>query len=152
MSSPDYQSACHHPHKHLSCGQRHPQRHQRLRRFWGLVLLVAGSLLLLHQFDLLPFLSWPQWAGSVADYGIGHLFAALLLLSGLSHWFSRRDARGVWKGFVRVALATWLFTCLQQLAGLTFANSWPLLIILFGLGVLLPAGGIRVRVNSEGEQ
>ena len=135
-------------HKYRHCHDHHPQHHQRMRHFWGVLLLVAGSLLLLHQFDLLPFLSWPQWAGNFANYGIGHLLAALLALSGLSHLFTERNGRGLWKGFARLSIAAWLFACLQQLAGLTFANSWPLLLILLGIGILLRGTGCRARFDK----
>ncbi len=100
-----------------------PRRNRHRSRHWiaGLVLIGIGSLFLLERLaivdgsDLLQF--WPF----------------ILALFGLGRIIDARNARQVARGGFMVFLACWLYVSIEELWGLNFTNSWPLVLIALGL-------------------
>lgn len=103
----------------------------------GALLLVVGAGMLLDTTGL-------------ADIRMGRLIAPLVLISiGVSSLLSeghkgavcggrRRDSLG---GLWMIGLGAWLMASQTHLFGLTFGTSWPLLVILAGIMIVIR--GIR---------
>ena len=117
------------------------QTHERVPRpgpiVAGTLLLVVGAGMLLDTTGL-------------ADIRMGRLIAPLVLISiGVTSLLSgghkgsacggrRRDSLG---GLWTIGFGAWLLVSQTQLFGLTFATSWPLLVILTGIMIVIR--GIR---------
>jgi hypothetical protein len=109
--------------------------------FFGIALIAAGTLFLLDRFGVMPLdQPWRLWPAVLAVFGVARIAFA-------------RGARDVLKGLLLLALAGWLYACLEQLWGWTFATTWP--IILIAVGIKAVAGGIlgtRRHSHKESEQ
>lgn len=87
----------------------------------GLILIGIGSLFLLERLGYIESATVRQyWPGIIGLVGAGQLFAA-------------RDAAQAAKGAFLVFLGCWLYVSIQRLWGLSFQNSWPLILIAVGL-------------------
>jgi hypothetical protein len=94
----------------------------------GLILVALGVIFLLEQRGLLGFAgitSW--WPLIVVAMGVGKL------VGGGS---GRRRRGGLWLLFVGV----WLLANTNHYLGLTWQNSWPIMLI--GFGVMLTLGAV----------
>lgn len=110
----------------------------RQRALFGVVLIVIGALALLDNFD--------YWY--IASYW--HYLPLLLVVFGAAKMFDFHNDQHYWQGAGQVALGLWVFACLEHIAGLSFGNSWPILLILWGIGkVVLPAGNQRNILDKE---
>jgi hypothetical protein len=89
----------------------------------GLVLITLGVLFLLDRFD-------------VADFGdvIRHYWPSFIIIMGVSK-LTRREL--FWSGLWLVIVGTWLQLVTSRLFGLTYANSWPLILMALGAGIIL---------------
>jgi len=98
--------------------------HWRKHTLWGglLVLLGGGMLVAELGFDWLPH--------------IEHYWPFLLVLVGVNRLLDYPHPRHVSKGLWLIFVGLWLFVCLEHLWGLTFATSWPILIIAFGTALV----------------
>ena len=109
----------------------------------GVLLLVVGGGMLLD-------------TTGIADIRMGHLIAPLVLISiGVSSLLSaatdtggderpgrrRRCRKDSFGGFWLVGIGLWMLASQTHLFGLTFGTSWPLLVIL--TGVMIVIRGIR---------
>ena len=118
------------PHRHEILAHHRPNPRRSL--LWGVALVALGTVFLLDRlalFDLGQYFN-PQtrwW----------HFLPLLLALGGAIKAVSAQSLREVLHGFGQIVLGIWLFACLEQLWGLTFANSWPIVLIVFGLQMLL---------------
>jgi hypothetical protein len=92
---------------------------------WGTVIIAAGAALLLDRMDQLDIgLLWRYWPVFVAIAGLSNLVPPTtpkLVLSGISC----------------IGFAAWFYVSAERLWGLGFHNSWPILIILWGVKVVL---------------
>lgn len=86
----------------------------------GLILIVVGGFLLVADFHDLIRTWWPM----------------ILVLIGVPKLF-RRDT--LWSGLWLIAIGAWFQAVRLHLFDLTFHNSWPLLLIVFGAGIALRA-------------
>jgi hypothetical protein len=93
--------------------------------FNGLLLIGIGTLFL---FDRLH----------IADFGdlFRMYWPVIIILIGASYLF-RRDC--LWIGFYLIGAGSWLQVEHLNLFGLTWSNSWPLLLIVLGGGITLRA-------------
>jgi hypothetical protein len=89
----------------------------------GLVLITLGVLFLLDRFD-------------VADFSdvIRHYWPTFIIIMGVSK-LRRREL--VWSGLWLVIVGTWLQLVTSRLFGLTYGNSWPLILMALGAGIIL---------------
>ena len=103
----------------------------------GLVLIVVGILFLLDRLRVEDFgdLLRMYWPLVIILYGVSHLF--------------RRES--IWSGAWLVVIGAWLQLVRLHLFGLTYGNSWPLILIASGAGITLRALVDReVRTPKEG--
>ncbi len=93
--------------------------------FTGLLLIGVGTLFLLDRLR-------------VADFGdlMRTWWAMIIVLLGVPRLFHRRS---VWSGLWLIGVGAWLQIARLHLYGLTFRNSWPLLLIIVGAGIALKA-------------
>ena len=105
----------------------------------GVLLLVLGGGMLLD-------------TTGIADIRMGRLIAPLVMISiGVSSLLSegskpcgaadRRRGRNSFGGLWLIGVGAWMLASQTHLFGLTFATSWPLLVILTGIMIVIR--GIR---------
>lgn len=123
----------------------HCEHHSRRRLLWGVALVVLGSVFLL---DRLAWLDFTPYLGSPTHWW--HLLPLLLAMGGAISVVSARSVRHVLKGLVKIALGIWIFACLELLWGLSFHNSWPVLLIAFGALMLIRGWYGSSRNNRTG--
>jgi hypothetical protein len=119
-----------------------------LRRqvLWGLLLVGLGVAFLLDQMNIVEIES------------LWHYAPLLLVVIGINQTIGypsgREFASGLWTAFIGL----WLFAVLEGLFGLTFANSWPLFIIISGVTMAIrpiaerkfgKAGGIDHKGGND---
>ena len=95
--------------------------HSRKRIIWGVILIGVGCMFLLERMDLLEI------------SGFWHLWPIFIALSGVVDVLAATRIRHITRGFNQIIIGTWLFACLEHLWGCTFGNSWPILLIGFGM-------------------
>ena len=111
----------------------------RLRRHlsWGGILIAFGVAVLLHGQALIS--AREVWLAA----------PAALAWTGLVRIAVDRDAVAVVRAVVRFAIAGWLVVAIEQVGGWTFAATWPVLLIAFGLATL--ARAVWPRMPREGD-
>jgi hypothetical protein len=104
----------------------------------GLILIGVGILFLMDRFH-------------VADVGemLRMYWPMGLILIGVPQLFRRES---MWSGLWFVALGAWFQLVRLQIMGLTFRNSWPLILIVFGAGITLRALLDNESAVPNGEQ
>ena len=93
--------------------------------FTGVVMILMGVVFMLAEFDVVEFgdimsLYWPM----------------IIVFLGASKLFDRRT---LWSGLWLLAMGVWMQAARLHAFGLTFGSSWPLLMIVFGAGVIVRA-------------
>jgi hypothetical protein len=93
------------------------------RLFAGVMMIGLGVLFLLDRFD-------------VADFSdvIRHYWPMFIIAIGLSKVMRRGT---VWPGLWLITLGTWLQLVTLRLFGLTYGNSWPVLLVALGGGMIV---------------
>ncbi len=91
----------------------------------GLVLMGAGTALLLDRLALAD-------VGGLARY-----WPVIVIAMGVAKLIDARTLRGRGSGLWLVGLGCWMLVSSLGLFGFGWHNSWPLLIILVGLSVVL---------------
>jgi peptidoglycan/LPS O-acetylase OafA/YrhL len=112
----------------MRCHRGNPRRHL----LWGFALVALGTIFLM---DRLAWLDLPQYLGPQTRWW--HFLPLLLALGGVIRLLTAHSARQVVKGLSRIGVGVWLCACLEQLGGLTFANSWPVLLVAVGAQMLV---------------
>ena len=88
--------------------------------FTGLVLIAAGVAFLTGDFGHTIRTWWPM----------------LMVLVGVPKLFRLRT---IWSGVWLISVGVWLQLVQLHLYGMSYRNSWPLLLIIIGAGVALRA-------------
>jgi uncharacterized membrane protein HdeD (DUF308 family) len=94
----------------------------------GVILVAFGLIFLLDNLNII-YIGEPVshfWPLIVVAMGLVKIFQAQ------SHWERR-------KGFAWVFIGLWLLVSVLHMFGLTFHNSWPLLLIGFGINAIWKA-------------
>jgi hypothetical protein len=86
----------------------------------------------------------------VADFGdvVRMYWPMIVVIFGISHLLRRES---VWSGVWLISAGVWLQCVRLHLLGLTYSNSWPLMLIALGAGVTLRALTDRGAAKREGE-
>lgn len=98
---------------------------QRKQMMWGLVLIVVGVVVLLDRFDVLDI------------HDIWHYWPLLLVVAGINQTIGYPSAKEFTNGLWTVFTGLWLFAVFEGFLGLTFRNSWPLFILMWGVQLVL---------------
>lgn len=128
------------------CNQDHPESRAQRRTLWGIVLMVVGSALLAHKYG---WYSLSDWIDPQTDWG--HFWPLVFVLSGVIYLVTARRRGQVGHGLFMIALGAWMVACFEHYAGLSFANSWPVMLIAFGVQILFFGGVRRHRRNGSRE-
>jgi hypothetical protein len=116
-------------HRHRRIGHRHPLGH----------LVLGGGLI---AFGLAWLL---QGWGVIGEEGLWLTVPAVLAGSAAVRLALNRSAPSVVRSLVRFALAAYLFVVIEQVGGLTWATTWPVLAI--GAGAATVADALFARAG-----
>jgi len=95
----------------------------------GVLMIAAGVLLLLTQRGIIHVVSiWLYWP-------------VLLIAAGLVKLVSPRPARNLAGGVLEVLAGLWFLACNFHWQGFTYRETWPLLLVAFGLSQVFKALG-----------
>ena len=113
----------HHRHRipHFMRHAARPGHRLRGRLAWGGALVAAGTVALLRQHGVLD--RQETWL----------LAPALLAWSALLRLVVKPTARTAAGAFARLALAAYLVVVIEHVGGWTFAATWPVLLIAYGV-------------------
>jgi len=105
---------------------------ERRHAYWqlgiGLFLVIVGILLLLDRFDIVVV--GPVW----------HFWPLILVAIGLGRIADARDAREYRKAFFWLFFGGWFLVNELHVLSLNYHNSWPLLMIGWGISMLWKSG------------
>ena len=102
----------------------HSFKHHRGKVLTGLLIMAAGVLLLLSNFRLLEIGPvWSYWPLIIVAVGLDKVVTAAN---------AKQRGEGVWLTFI----GGWLLVSVQNIFGLTFGTSWPILLVGFGIGMV----------------
>jgi hypothetical protein len=97
----------------------------RKQMLWGLVLIAVGTIFLLDRMDV--FDASTVW----------HYWPLLLVVVGINQTIGYPSAREFKSGLWTIFIGLWLFAVFEGLFGLTFRNSWPLVLLMAGVQLVL---------------
>jgi hypothetical protein len=110
------------------------------RFFFGLVLLILGSLFLLDNFGFI-------YAGHIERY-----WPALFILFGLVRLLDFDSTHHRGSGIGWIFFGSWLLVSMNGMFGLDFHDSWPILIIGWGISMLWKAYYRQPQITIAEEQ
>src|SRR5512140_2566086 len=91
----------------------------------GILLLVAGLVFLLDNFGVI-YIGEP----------VSHFWPLIIVALGLVRIFQAENSSERRKGFGWMFFGLWLLVSVLHMFGLTFHNSWPLILIGFGIDAI----------------
>jgi len=116
----------HQPHPHVHVLRL--RGHRPLRRaVAGLALILFGTGWLLKE------------QGLISGQELWLVGPAMLALGGVARLVFARSARGVVQGLLALGLAAYFTLTIEHVGGLTFATTWPVLLIVMGLASIARA-------------
>ena len=92
--------------------------------FWGLLLIAAGTILLLGRLGFAD----SSWA-------FHKFWPLIVVIIGISKLFRHR--KSVWGGLWMIAIGAWLQAVTLHLYGFTYDSSWPFLLVILGAGMIM---------------
>jgi hypothetical protein len=101
----------------------------RTQLVWGLALIAVGSAVLLERADLLELdINWAQ---------IWRYWPWLMVISGLTKIIPPTTPRYFLNGFWEIFFAGWWYVSFNRIWGWGFGETWPALLVAWGVGLLL---------------
>jgi len=97
--------------------------HNRKRAVWGAFFVALGVLLLLERLGVAGFTHVASW------------WPMLLVVVGFTSLVEGR----VGSALSMMLLGGWFFAVTSRWHGLTYGNSWPLVLVIVGVGVVVKA-------------
>lgn len=93
-------------------------------------LITGGILILIGFLFLVDELSW---------FHVGHVFSLwpfILVVIGISKMIGTRSTHDFISGSWLIFLGLWLYVSIQNVLGLSFAVTWPFILIFWGLTMI----------------
>ena len=100
------------------------ERKSRGRMIVGGTLIIVGAVLLLQHLDFI-------YIGSLWSY-----WPFLLCIMGVGKMIYSADAREFGAGIWFIFLGLWLYVSIQHLFGLDFGETWPAILIAWGVSLI----------------
>ncbi len=91
----------------------------------GVILLTVGVLFLLNNFEIITI-----------EEPVSHFWPLIIVALGLARIVQAESSRERRRGFAWVYFGLWLLVSVLHMFGLNFHNSWPLLLIGFGISAI----------------
>lgn len=104
---------------------------ERNQWIWGGILILVGAALLIGNMTSLRFDNW--WAIIVLALGLRSVWRGWQWRKAAGRWSSRARSTLIWGAIITLAGTIFLF-------GWSWTTLWPLVIIIIGIGSLLPTG------------
>ncbi|MGO4382014.1 LiaI-LiaF-like domain-containing protein [Pseudoduganella sp. RAF53_2] len=112
---------------------------QQMRRqlIWGILIVCVGVVFLMDRTDVVHVGQfWRYWPAVVLAFGINNMIPPTT---------GKLFMDGVWE----VLFAVWFFCAFEHVYGLTFGNSWPILVIMAGISLVLQPIVIKYFDNKK---
>jgi hypothetical protein len=114
------------------------------RVFFGLILMAAGVVLWLDELNVLEMRSvFSYWPLVMVVFGIGSII-------------SPKEKRDVGGGVSLIVIGLWVLACTRDWYGLSFSNSWPVIAVAIGAGMIFgalfpaaPKVKVKVKVGTS---
>lgn len=101
----------------------------RKQLVWGLALIAVGSAVLLERVDLLELdINWVQ---------IWRYWPWLMVISGITKIIPPTTPRYLLNGLFEIFFAGWWYVSFNRIWGWGFGETWPALLVAWGIGMLL---------------
>jgi len=97
----------------------------RKQVLWGLALIILGTVVLLDRL------------GHIDAQDYWHYAPLLLVVIGVAQTIGYPSPKEFGNGLWTVFTGLWLFAVFENAFGLTFRNSWPLFILMWGVKLVL---------------
>ena len=111
----------------------------RSQLLWGLIVIAVG-VLFLTDIDIPPIGQlWRYWPFLAMAFGAVKLIPPT-------------TPKHVVDGLCHIAFAGWFYMSFEHIWGLTFHNSWPILVIIAGICLLVQPVVIKYTANKEENQ
>lgn len=124
----------------MHCTASHASHRQRRQVIWGLTLIAFGIAYLLQRDDDTAVARlWLYWPWVLVAFGVNNMLPPT-------------DGRRFVDGLSQVLFGAWFWITVEGWWGLTFSNSWPLLIVVGGLGMVLQPLANRYFPRRHEEQ
>jgi hypothetical protein len=101
----------------------HEVAHRAKKMIWGVFLMTLGVVFLLERLGTPGFTHLDTW------------WPLILVVVGITSLVEGR----VGSALTMMLLAAWFFVVTNHWHGLTYANSWPLVLVAVGVGMVLKA-------------
>ncbi|MDZ7268627.1 MAG: DUF5668 domain-containing protein [candidate division KSB1 bacterium] len=110
----------------------------------GGLLIALGVVVFLHNLGVIYLDAlWDLW----------RWWPLLLVFLGLGKFFASGDFRERRNGYWLVVIGLWLLISFFHVFGLSFGESWPLLLVAAGISAIWQSrDDTRARMKAEGEQ
>ncbi len=124
----------------MDCKSPHDAHRLRVQILWGLTLIALGIAYLAQRDDPAAVSRlWQHWPWVMVAFGINNLLPPT-------------SAKRFVDGLSQVLFGVWFYITFQGWWGLSFRNSWPLLIIVAGVCMVLQPLAARYFPDRKEEQ
>jgi len=107
----------------------------------GTSMIAFGVLFLLDKMSIINLQNYLDWSQ------IWHLWPLVFGIFGLNKMIGASNSQEMARGIFDIFLAAYLFISFEHLWGMSFSNSWPILVI--GYGICLLTGGFNFSVYKK---
>eukprot|EP01133_Synstelium_polycarpum_P015886 gene15886-18879_t len=101
---------------------------RRTQLLWGVLLIAIGAIILLDRLDVIILHDY---------YALWHYWPVIMALFGLNKLLAPVSAKQVLSGLWLIFFAAWWYVSYEELWNLSFYNSWPALLIAWGVGLVI---------------
>jgi hypothetical protein len=101
---------------------------RRTQLLWGVLLIAVGAIVLLDRLEVIYLHDY---------FALWHYWPLILVVFGLNKLLTPVSAKQVLSGLWLIFFAAWWTVSYEELWNLNFYNSWPALLIAWGVGLVL---------------